>query len=565
MMYLLVPPQLALLLTPADMALDLGSTYEYAEGKAEGRQRLLAEKGTLSEKNPEAKYGVMVDETISEVVFALDWYATLYADLVLVLMDPAGKTYDMNDPGYTFMDTTNHHVGFRIPRPEPGLWQMIVGWKDSEEASVPYQVLVSGKSYLTLELLLPDRLGTRYYTGNRVPLYAIISTQEPLTGVIITGTITAPNGKETMVPFFDDGEHGDGAINDGLYAGYFTAVNQAEVVYPSEDLQSEPNDEGGYRVMVRATHEKFQREALGAFSVLEGPDDNQNRLPDPFEKTYGVSDPAGDPDLDKLSTYDEYMNGTDPTDPDTDDGGEQDGSEVSWGRDPLDPRDDGISRPDFFQVRPLNAGVLLRFDHNPAYSFLRFYRATNPDGPWRDVFTTEPDLPPSGSFTDTHVINNNTYFYRMEAVILPLGLAGDNDTQANAAAEIASAVLRSEVVTPSEDPLPPEALVIINGGALQTVNLNVTLSFVPYESEGSDASETFEDIAMMLLSNGPMFAKAEWQPFKQDVSWVLDAELGEIATVYARFRDKSDNESVGTEMDMILYDNWKVYLPMSVR
>jgi hypothetical protein len=559
------PISAATAMTPADMALDLGSTYEYAEGKAEGRQRLLAEKGNLSEKNPEAKYAVMVDETISEVVFALDWYETYFADLVLVLIDPAGKTYDMSNPGYTFQDTINNHVGFRIPFPEPGLWQMIVGWKGSEEASVPYQVLVSGKSYLTLELLLPDRLGTRYYTGDIVPMYAILSTQEPLTGVIISGTITAPSGMETMVPFYDDGEHGDGAVNDGLYAGYFTAVNQAEVVYPSEDFQSEPNDEGGYRVLVRATHEKFQREALGAFSVLEGPDDNQNRLPDPFEKTYGVSDPEGDPDLDKLNTYNEYINGTDPTDPDTDDGGEQDGSEVSWGRDPLDPRDDAIPRPDFFHVSPLNGGVLLRFDHNPAYSFLRFYRSTNPDGPWGEGFIPEPGLPATGHFTDTKVLNNTTYFYRMEAVFLPPGLVGDNVTQANAAEEITSAVLSSEAVTPSEDPLPPEALVIINRGALQTSSLNVTLSFIPYESEGSNASETFDDIAMMLLSNEPMFAEAEWQPFEQDAPWVLDAELGEIATVYVRFRDQSNNESVGTEMDKILYDNWKIYLPISIR
>jgi hypothetical protein len=238
---------------------------------------------------------------------------------------------------------------------------------------------------------------------------------------------------------------------------------------------------------------------------------------------------------------------------------------VSWGRDPLDPSDDGISKPDFFQVSPLNGGVLLHFDHNPAYSFLRFYRGTDSNGPWGEGFITEPGLPPTGHFTDTKVINNTTYFYRMEAVILPPGLAGDTHTQANAPAEITSAVLSSEAVTPSQDPLPPEALVIINEGALQTSNPNVTLSFVPYESEGSAASESFDDIAMMLLSNDPLFAQAEWQPFEQDAPWVLDVEPGEIATVYARFRDQSNNESVGTEMDMILYDNWKVYLPMSVK
>ena len=126
-------------------------------------------------------------------------------------------------------------------------------------------------------------------------------------------------------------------------------------------------------------------------------------------------------------------------------------------------------------------------------------------------------------------------------------------------------MLSSEAVTPSKDPLPPEALVLINGGAPITHDLNVTLTFTPYESEGSDAFESFDDIVMMLLSNEPNFIKAEWQPFEQDVPWVLDAELGEIAHVYARFKDKSDNESVGTEMAMILYDNWKINLPMIVK
>ncbi len=553
-------------ITPADMALDLGNTYEYAEGRAEGRQRLLAEKGILSGQNSEAKYSVMIDETISEAVLALDWYETYFADLVLELMDPAGITYDMNDPGYTFMDTTNRHVGFRVPFPETGVWQVIVKEEENnEDESIPYQVFVSGKSYLTLELLLPDRLGTRYYTGEIVPLYAILSTSEPLASVVVSGTVTSPNGAITMVPFYDDGEHGDGKINDGLYAGYFTAVNQAEPEMPSEDIQVEPKDEGSYSVLVRATHENFQREALGAFSVLEGPDENGNRLPDTFEETYGVSEAEGDPDLDGLTTYWEYFHGTDPKNPDTDGGGEKDGSEVTWERDPLDPRDDAIPRPDFFQVSPLNAGVLLRFDSNPTYSYFRFYRTTDPDWSSWEIFTTDPALPSTGHLTDTNVLNDATYFYRMEAVISVAGLSGDQVKQPNTADEINSAVLSSEPVTPSQDPLPPEARVVIDGGAVQTSSLDVTLSFVPYESEGSDASETFEDITMMLLSNEPMFTIAEWQPFEQDVPWVLDAEPGEIATVYARFRDQSNNETVGTEMDMILYDYWKVYLPMTVR
>jgi hypothetical protein len=235
---------------------------------------------------------------------------------------------------------------------------------------------------------------------------------------------------------------------------------------------------------------------------------------------------------------------------------------VNGGRDPLDPRDDGIAKPDFLQVRPLNAGVLLRFDNKPAYSYLRFYRGESSSGPWEEAFTIDPG---TVVFTDTKVVNNQTYFYRMEAVGSPPGVADRGDPGVIAVEEITSAVLSSEPVTPSEDPLPPEALVLINGGAPVTNDLNVTLTFIPYESEGSDSSETFDDIVQVKLSNEPTFATAAWQPFGQDIPWVLDADRGEIAHVYARFRDKSYNESVGTEMSMILYDYWKIKLPIIVK
>ena len=244
--------------TAADMALDLGSTYEYAEGKAEGRQRLLAEKGVVSEKDPEAKHEVLVDETVYEAIFALDWYERWWAELELILVDPAGKTYDQNSPGYSFEEhrPTGTWAGASPTRSlAPG--QMIVKWLNSEEQTVPYQVLVSGRTHITLDLLLPDRLGTNYYTGNLVPIYAFLSAARPIAVAMVNAYVTAPDGTETLVPLNDDGESGDGAANDGFYAGMYTVVNQANVVEPQgEDAQSNPKDEGGYRVLAVATHEK---------------------------------------------------------------------------------------------------------------------------------------------------------------------------------------------------------------------------------------------------------------------------------------------------------------------
>jgi hypothetical protein len=550
-------------ITPADVALELGNTYEYAEGRSEGRQRLLAEKGAVSEKDPEASHVVLVDDSVSEAIFALDWYPDAGAGVEMILTDPAGKLWLEE---YTFFDPQNGHLGWRIRNPMAGNWQMLVR-RLSGELPVRYQVLVSGRSKLTLELLLPDRLLRRFATGNRVPIYAILSGRGPISGALVEAWVTAPNGWVTYLRLFDDGEHGDGAAADGLYAGLYTRVNQAEAVPPQgEDQQIAPHSEGAYRVLARATHEKFRREAQGAFAVPAGPDENGNRLPDPFEEEYRVSDPGADPDLDGLSNYEEYRAGTDPNDPDTDGGGENDGSEVSHGREPLDPADDAIARPDFFEASALKGAVLLRYDHKPlnggsgsAFSWMRLFRRLAPSDPWSPYALIEP----TGIYTDTRVTNGQTYFYRLVGVANP-PVIGAQEGEVIAAEPITSTVLSSEPVTPSSDPFPPEALVIINGGAHTTLDPDVTLTFAPYEGEGNEAVERFEDIEEMMISNDPTFAGASWRGFVQGVPWRLAAQRGEVARVYARFRDTAGNESVAPEIGMILYP-YGSYLPLVIR
>ncbi|NJM05916.1 hypothetical protein HC891_06525 [Candidatus Gracilibacteria bacterium] len=252
-----------------------------------------------------------------------------------------------------------------------------------------------------------------------------------------------------------------------------------------------------------------------------------------------------DPDLDDLTTEDEYIAGTDPNDSDTDDGGENDGSEaLVHGSDPLDGSDDQIAAPDFFNSTPLNGAVLLGYDVKAEYNIIRLFRAESATGPW---VLRDGELPLTGIYTDT-ATNDTAYYYRMLAV--------DSDDHR-------SAVLFTGPVTPSTDPMPPEGMVLINDGAATTDDPDVTLSFRAYEEDGV---ENFEDIAEMLISNDPGFAGAQWEPFTQGKPWTVAPGAGGLARVYVRFRDGNGNESVGTEVGQITVTGTggglTIYLPI---
>lgn len=540
--------------TLAATNLALGDTYEYAQAQGEGRVRLLQEEGVVPETPdefnfpPDQIHSVYIDETVDEALFSLDWVSMnapdcdnpkvstgcFGIDLSLKLIQPDGKAIDPAQVPYTFEDIVSGHVGFRVPNPMTGEWTLIVNsariytWQD-----MPYQVIVSGPSSLTAELLLPDRIGSRYQTGNQVPIHAFISSNQPMTGAVAIADVTAPDGTVTPVRLYDDGQHNDGHPNDGFYAGVYTQVNQAEMVFDQSGEDGgkparTPLDEGAYRVRLRVTLGELQREALGSFSVQEGADENLNGVPDNWERENGIDSVTSDNDLDGLDAASEYQLGTDPNNSDTDGGGENDGSEFNKGQNPLHPRDDNIDAPEYLKVIPNVGFNEVQYDVRKGYTRLILYRAISPKGPW---ILQNSELPATGQYEDK-AENGQTYYYRYLAI---------NEK------EHGSAVIDSVAVTPSEDPFIPEAEILINDGALETSDLNVILSFIEagHAHIGDDDPERYDDIVEMKVSNRPDMADAEWKSFEAKIDWMLaETKVGQYATVYAQFRDKAGNESI---------------------
>jgi len=540
-----------------DMVLDLGNTYEYAQGTGENRQRLLSEKGILLTYGDEMSHTVKIDDSIAQVLFALDWVEPA-SEMELRLEKPNGSMLNCADQDSFFSDYTNGHLGCRVSITDPadyGEWTVWVKHLSLRSKTIHYQVYAGARSNLTAMMILPDRFGHRFMTGQYLPIYAVLSNNMPIPNAQVFALITAPDGSQTSLQLHDDGMHDDGSPGDGIYGNLYTKLNQSDVNPPQGDDGGDPvdpQDEGGFSVKLTADGADFQREAKGGFAIMGSESMYASGYPDFWEDAYGS--PGADPDLDELVNEDEYLSGTDPLNSDSDGGGENDGSEVHFLQDPLDPADDLIEAPEFLQTEAGIGEVRLTYDVKPEYKDLLVYRSLSQTGPW---MLHIPELGLTGVYSDTeNVVNETTYYYLL--------MAWDTDPDPHK-----SALILSEGVTPSEDPIPPEAHVLINGGAAEfkDPSMQVKLSFVPYDYLVPDYTEPYDDIEEMIISNDPTFAGAAWEPFVPDnVDWTLGLTApGEVAKVYVRFKDDFGNESVGVEIGSILYNPDVLFMPLVSR
>ncbi len=63
-------------------------------------------------------------------------------------------------------------------------------------------------------------------------------------------------------------------------------------------------------------------------------------------------------------------------------------------------------------------------------------------------------------------------------------------------------------------------------------------------ASGEEAN-LFTDIVEMKVSNDPLLIGANWEPFNQNKPWQLSpTPAGDVAKVYAQFRDAAHNESL---------------------
>ncbi len=291
---------------------------------------------------------ILVDDTSDVLVASVAWQFESSHQTTLV--DPEGNKVSRQ---YLRESSAGTNDVWEVPAPMPGTYRMQVQGLTQE-----YFVSASVRSHYELHpLIAAPQLATQ---GVEVPLVAaFVGTKGGIADAEVTAVVTDPANVRRTVTLYDDGNHGDGLVADGMYASVYTATSMADLTVPDpHDVVEgeEPQAVGSYIVTFVAVKDEIRREAEGSFVIDAGADSDGDGLPDLWEEAHGLNpkdrrDGSLDFDKDGLPNTCEYRLGTDPNNSDTDGGGESDGSEVPYSpqkpctlgdQDPLDPSDDRV-------------------------------------------------------------------------------------------------------------------------------------------------------------------------------------------------------------------------------
>jgi hypothetical protein len=239
----------------------LAAIYNSIIGQVSGQQTLFSTTGSISPGQMDEKT-VVVDAGQSETTFSVTWSdPTVNIDLTLrrpngTIIDPTSAT---TDPNITFSSGSTFEY-YRIRNPVAGTWTMRI-FRSSASASArkpsspqTYTALVMGRTNVSLNFYL--NLST-YKVGDPMVLTAVIADQQSILGATVNVVVTIPTtqaptieprtrwiqvGRDTKplrpsatrtisqtISLYDDGQHSDGAANDGIYANSFTNTTTAGI------------------------------------------------------------------------------------------------------------------------------------------------------------------------------------------------------------------------------------------------------------------------------------------------------------------------------------------------
>jgi hypothetical protein len=433
----------------------LADAYRTIAEHTRGQDRLFFGAVALASGIPET-IDIPVEEMegggLDDATFAINWNLAA-ANVTVELRDPNNNLITGATPDWG-VDNMSTNTFYRYADTLPiGIWQLTL----TSDASVQATLGLAGKivrgveldtnlSQLRQEGPLPECTAENYHYLRGLPVVVkanITDSIGGIDGVDVEARILNARGTTNRLNLFDDGLHEDGLADDGIYANTYTRTPYwSRAGVPDFPFGPPTGQWGSYSVIVTAEgtsnySETFRRYERRGFHVHEfdealgcDPDLDGDGLPDRWEDLYGLD--SGDPgdalldhDNDGLSALQEFDHGTLPFAPDTDFGGESDGSEVLAGRDPLYDEDDlvppilvyGVVTHvyHFDQHLPRPQTNILHFPIAASYQEMEIWRKDPAESSFHLETVVDLTLETTGVYYDTSLSNEATYEYFLVA------------------------------------------------------------------------------------------------------------------------------------------------------
>jgi hypothetical protein len=174
----------------------------------------------------ETKQYQFIVDACEWTTLTVDW---VFGELNLTLRDPNGSIIDSSTAAgdtniqYLPYDPTDPLLekGYIIKNPLAGIWTLEVSVIDApSDSAIPFFVMATLENDLSLSITTDKEY---YPQGGTVLITASLSENgAPKTGANIYARIIKPNYSSDSLSLFDDGAHGDGSSDDGVYGNSYT-------------------------------------------------------------------------------------------------------------------------------------------------------------------------------------------------------------------------------------------------------------------------------------------------------------------------------------------------------
>ncbi|MCH7786873.1 MAG: VWA domain-containing protein, partial [Chloroflexi bacterium] len=257
----------------------LADTYRIINESVMNHERLWENAGVIGESG-QVKLPIPVNESgLTHAVLTVNWVVPdLKGEIQIALVRPDGTTVKSTDPGVQILKDPTH-VAYHMEKMTPlGTWQLMIA--SPRGRGMNYVASLSARTHgVQMELFLGQNSSpeSKFMVGLPMPIIAILTDKKgPVIGANVDAEVQHPDGKTDVLKLYDDGNHGDGEPDDGVYANDYTRTTQGSTVGVDDRDPESPGQRGSYLVRAWANGksnfgEPFERHKGTSFQLFQIP------------------------------------------------------------------------------------------------------------------------------------------------------------------------------------------------------------------------------------------------------------------------------------------------------